>query len=194
MNGVERCIDDEIPFEIPKNWRWCRLHSLASKDIKRGKSPTYSATGKVLVFAQKCNVKTGGVNLSLSQRLNDSAFLKYPSEEYMQDSDIVINSTGTGTLGRVGLYHFTDNPNNETVVPDSHITIVRITKELCSEYLYHCIKWWQPFLEENGEGSTNQKELRPDTIKNLLVPVPPLAEQHRIVAAYNSLLPYIEQL
>lgn len=110
----------------------------------------------------------------------------------MQDRDIIVNSTGTGTLGRIGLYSDRDNPNNLPLVPDSHVTIVRVCKSI-SQYIYYILKWYQPYLEESGEGSTKQKELKADRIKELFIPIPPLAEQHRIVAKIEELLPYIER-
>ena len=187
-----RDISDEIPFEIPESWEWCRLSDLAIKEIKRGKSPVYADSGSVLVFAQKCNVKTGRINITLAKYLSDSVISKYPQEEYMQDRDIIVNSTGTGTLGRIGLYSDRDNPNNLPLVPDSHVTIVRVCKSI-SQYIYYILKWYQPYLEESGEGSTKQKELKADRIKELFIPIPPLAEQHRIVAKIEELLPYIER-
>ena len=187
-----RDISDEIPFEIPDSWEWCRLSDLAIKEIKRGKSPVYADSGSVLVFAQKCNVKTGRINITLAKYLSDSVISKYPQEEYMQDRDIIVNSTGTGTLGRIGLYSDRDNPNNLPLVPDSHVTIVRVCKSI-SQYIYYILKWYQPYLEESGEGSTKQKELKADRIKELFIPIPPLAEQHRIVAKIEELLPYIER-
>ena len=187
-----RDISDEIPFEIPESWEWCRLSDLAIKEIKRGKSPVYADSGSVLVFAQKCNVKTGRINITLAKYLSDSVISKYPQEEYMQDRDIIVNSTGTGTLGRIGLYSDRDNPNNLPLVPDSHVTIVRVCKSI-SQYIYYILKWYQPYLEESGEGSTKQKELKADRIKELFIPIPPLAEQHRIVAKIEELLPDIER-
>ena len=187
-----RDISDELPFEIPESWEWCRLSDLAIKEIKRGKSPVYADSGSVLVFAQKCNVKTGRINITLAKYLSDSVISKYPQEEYMQDRDIIVNSTGTGTLGRIGLYSDRDNPNNLPLVPDSHVTIVRVCKSI-SQYIYYILKWYQPYLEESGEGSTKQKELKADRIKELFIPIPPLAEQHRIVAKIEELLPYIER-
>lgn len=62
-----------------------------------------------------------------------------------------------------------------------------------SQYIYYILKWYQPYLEESGEGSTKQKELKADRIKELFIPIPPLAEQHRIVAKIEELLPYIER-
>lgn len=187
-----RNISDEIPFEIPDSWEWCRLSDITIKEIKRGKSPVYADSGSVLVFAQKCNVKTGGINISLAKYLADSAISKYPQEEYMQDGDIIVNSTGTGTLGRIGMYSNEDNHDNMPLVPDSHVTIVRVCSDI-SQYIYYILKWYQPYLEESGEGSTKQKELKADRIKELFIPIPPLAEQHRIVAKIEELLPYIER-
>ena len=188
-----RDISDEIPFEIPDSWEWCRLSDITIKEIKRGKSPVYADSGSVLVFAQKCNVKTGGINITLAKYLADSAINKYPQEEYMQNSDIIVNSTGTGTLGRIGVYSDKDNPDNMPLVPDSHVTIVRVNADL-SQYIYNILKWYQPYLEECGEGSTKQKELKPDRIKELFIPVPPLSEQKRIIETIESAYTYCNKL
>lgn len=103
----------------------------------------------------------------------------------MQDGDIIVNSTGTGTLGRIGVYSDKDNPDNMPLVPDSHVTIVRVCSDI-SQYIYNILKWYQPYLEECGEGSTKQKELKPDRIKELFIPVPPLSEQKRIIETIES--------
>ena len=63
-----RCIDEELPFEVPDSWIWCRLENCCNKEIKRGKSPKYAETGSTLVFAQKCNTKYSGIDIGLSDR------------------------------------------------------------------------------------------------------------------------------
>ena len=194
VSGVERCIDDEIPFEVPENWDFTRLFTICIKDVKRGKSPKYGKNNNVLVFAQKCNTKSGDIKLDLAQGLDNDAFNKYPSDEIMCDNDIIVNSTGTGTLGRIGFYTKSDNPTNAVVVPDSHVTVVRITNSVDSKFIYHCLKYYQPILEEQGEGSTNQKELKPYTISNLIIPLPPLSEQYRIVEKIEELIKVCEKL
>lgn len=193
-NGIERCIDDEIPFEIPESWGWCRLNDCCIKDIKRGKSPTYTEHSTTMVFAQKCNVKSGGINMSLAQYLDENTIKKYPDDEFMRNKDIVVNCTGTGTLGRIGMFFDSDNPQQMNVVPDSHVTVVRCGGDIFSEYIYHFLKYIQPDLEKMGEGSTNQKELKADTIKQIYIPLPPLAEQIRIVAKIEQLLPIIDKI
>ena len=186
--------EDEIPFEIPESWILVRLNDLTSKDIKRGKSPKYCTTSDVLVFAQKCNSKYDGIKLELAKYLDQNSIPKYNSDEFIKDRDIIINSTGGGTMGRVGLYQTKDQPYNTRVVPDSHITVVRVFKSIESKFVYYFLKSKQKYLERCGEGSTNQTELKPDKIKNLLIPLPPLEEQKRIVAKVEQLFSLIDKM
>ena len=185
--------EDEIPFDIPESWCWGHLDDVVVKPIKRGKSPTYAAKSNTLVFAQKCNTKAGYIDLTLALCLDESKLSKYPDEEFMRDSDIVINSTGNGTLGRVGIYHDSDNPANSPLVPDSHVTVIRVSETVSVEYTYYVLKYYQPFMEKLGTGSTNQTELSASVVRALLFPIPPLAEQKRIVAKIEELLPLIDR-
>ncbi len=184
--------DDEKPFDIPDNWEWVHLDDIVIKDIKRGKSPTYTVKSNILVFAQKCNTKKGYIDLSLAKFLDEEKFKKYPATEYMINDDIIINSTGTGTLGRVGF--FQKENLDDVIVPDSHVTIIRTSKNSYARYVFYVLKANQPIFERMGEGSTKQKELRPSSLASFVIPLPPLAEQHRIVAKLEELLPLCQQL
>ena len=185
------CIADEVPFEIPESWEWVRLKNITVKEIKRGKSPKYADSSNVYVFAQKCNVKLGGIDISLAKCLDVKAFEKYPIDEYRVNEDIIINSTGNGTLGRIGMFHDSDRINDFTIVPDSHITIIRACKYLIKNYLFHTLKYYQPYLEKLGEGSTNQTELRPSTVAELFIPIPPMGEQKRIIEKLLEVIPMV---
>ena len=180
------CIDAEIPFEIPDTWEWMRLESCCIKEIRRGKSPKYIDESGTLVFAQKCNTKYSGIDVGLALFLDESVLGRYPDDEYMHDGDVVINSTGTGTLGRVGIYYATDNHLGLPIVPDSHVTVIRAAHSIQSIYVYAFMKANQSELEKEGEGSTNQKELKPFTLKEMLIPIPPYSEQERIVATIDA--------
>lgn len=188
LDGIERCIDDEIPFETPDNWEWCRLNNIVIKSIKRGKSPKYAEHSHSLVFAQKCNTKKGTIDLSLSKYLDESTLVKYPTDEYLIAEDIIVNSTGHGTLGRIGIFNDSDRINDFIVVPDSHVTIVRCSNLIYKKYMFYFLKHHQPYIEKMGEGSTNQTELKPAIIENVLVPLPPLSEQYRIVEKIEQLI------
>ena len=184
---------DEPPFDIPDTWKWIQLQDVVKKTIKRGKSPKYIPQSTIQVFAQKCNVKTGGINMELALFLDPAVIEKYPTDEYMCNGDIVINSTGGGTMGRVGIFYDTDRIDDMVVVPDGHVTVVRACDNIDYKYLYYFIKQNQKYLEMQGAGSTNQTELKPVTIASLIFPLPPLAEQHRIVAKIEELLPYVDR-
>lgn len=183
----------EPPFDIPDTWKWIQLQDIVKKTIKRGKSPKYIEKSIIQVFAQKCNVRTGGINMELARFLDTSVIEKYPTDEYMCNGDIVINSTGGGTMGRVGIFHDTDRIDNMIIVPDGHVTVIRACDSIDYKYLYYFIKHNQKYLETQGEGSTNQTELKPITIASLMLPLPPLAEQHRIVAKIEELMPFVDR-
>ena len=183
-----------MPYDIPEGWAWCELQQCCVKEIKRGRSPKYAEKGQVLSFAQKCNQKNGGINIGLALWIDDATIGRYSEDEYMRDGDIIINSTGTGTLGRVGVYHSSDNPSAIPIVPDSHVTVVRASGYVHPSYLYLCLKAMQSSIENMGEGSTNQKELKPLTIQQLRIPLPPYAEQIMICKRVHTMLTTVSMI
>lgn len=126
--------------------------------------------------------------------MNPLVYDKYDENEQIIDGDIIINSTGTGTMGRIGYYSIKDNPENYVLVPDSHVTIVRVSKLLNSLYIKYTIDHYHKFFEKNGEGSTNQKELKPITIQNILIPIPPINEQQIIVKEKKNIDSILDNL
>ena len=185
--------EEEIPFDIPESWCWCRLGEICN-EIKRGKSPKYADKSNFLAFAQKCNVKTGGIDLGLALYLDENSITRYSETDNLVQGDIVINSTGGGTMGRVGLYETQVPAGIKGVYPDSHVTVIRSIGNINQHYLYYVLKLNQPVLEKCGTGSTNQTELKPAVLADFVIPLPPLAEQKRIVAAIEKMLPLCEKL
>ena len=184
--------EDEIPFDIPESWCWCRLGDICF-DIKRGKSPKYVEKSNYLAFAQKCNVKTGGINLEIALYLDESTISRYSNTDCLVQGDVVINSTGGGTMGRVGYFECEIPKGIKGIYPDSHVTTIRTVGFMEQKFVFYFLKTKQKELESLGEGSTNQTELKPYTLQNLLLPLPPLAEQKAIVAKIEELLPYIQK-
>lgn len=186
--------EEDYPYFIPENWRFAELGNLTSIPIKRGKSPKYVDKSGILVFAQKCNQKNGSISLYDAKYLDETIKHKYEQDNYLQGDDIVINSTGGGTLGRIGYISEELIKHSLPIVPDSHVTTIRVKDNVLSRYIYFFLKCNQSYLETMGVGSTNQTELRPDAIKELLVPIPPVEEQWRIVERLDALLPLCEEL
>ena len=183
--------DEDIPFEIPESWCWCRLGEICN-EIKRGKSPKYAEKSDYLAFAQKCNAKTGEIDLGLALYLDEKTIGRYSEEDNLIQGDIVINSTGGGTMGRVGYYETKLPSGIKGVYPDSHVTVIRSIGNLNQKYLYYFLKLNQPILEKCGTGSTNQTELKPAVLSNFLFPLPPLAVQNAIVAKIEEVLPLVD--
>ena len=194
-DGTVKCIEDEIPFDVPNNWEWCRLQTICAKEIKRGKAPKYEEKSSVIVFAQKCNTKSGFIDISKAKFLAQNTLKKYADEDFLYYNDIIINSTGTGTLGRVGIYKKEDDIYNIKIVPDSHITTVRtIPSEINAQYIYYFLKFNQLYFENSGVGSTNQKELKPEVISTFLIAIPPLNEQNAIIDKVNMVNKHLSNL
>ncbi|MBS7364078.1 MAG: restriction endonuclease subunit S [Paludibacteraceae bacterium] len=187
--------EDEVPFEIPEGWRWCRLGEICSF-LSRGKSPSYSDTPTMYpVFAQKCNLKEGGISLEQARFLNPDTIGKWKEEFHLKTDDVLVNSTGTGTVCRTRLYNQSFQGDYPFVVPDSHVSVVRTFDSICSSYIYFLFnsKEYQDYWEDRLAGSTNQKELYIGTLYDTIVPLPPLAEQKRIVSKIEELMPLVEE-
>ncbi len=191
-NGKVVNITDEIPFEIPDSWYWSRLDNLVIKPIKRGKSPKYVDCSDIYVFAQKCNQKNGIITLDNAKYLDTSILKKYDETDFLKNNDIVINSTGNGTLGRIGLINEKKIYSNKVVV-DSHVTLIRINSNYIDvNYIFFLLKNYQKYLESQASGSTNQTELSPEIIKKLLIPIPTTKEQYRISSKIIDIFNHIE--
>lgn len=188
---------ENVPFEVPSSWVWTTLEEICLF-LSRGKSPRYSETDRIYpVFAQKCNLKEWGISLEQARFLDPSTICKWSEEYKLKTGDVLVNSTGTGTVGRTRLFHESCLGNYPFVVPDSHVSVIRTMNEVKSEFVFAYVssQLIQQYLEENLAGSTNQKELYIGVLSDLSFPIPPFAEQQRIVAEIErwfSLIDIIE--
>ena len=187
IGNAVTCIENEIPFDIPDSWQWVRLNDICEY-IQRGKSPKYSDIKRFPVVAQKCN-QWSGFSLKKALFIDPDTIKSYGEERFLQDGDLMWNSTGLGTLGRMAVYTSDENPYG-VAVADSHVTVIRAMKNYTiSQYLYSYFasNTVQSVIEDKADGSTKQKELATTTVKSYLVPLPPYNEQRRIVQRINEL-------
>ncbi|RCE16965.1 restriction endonuclease subunit S [Aeromonas caviae] len=187
--------EEDKPFELPGEWQWSRLQELTSY-IQRGKGPDYADAGTVKVISQKC-IQWSGFDASQARFISDSSINGYQNERFLQLNDLLWNSTGTGTVGRVNVL---DSLPAEKIVADSHVTVIRPLEIDCNFlWCYIAAPGIQSRIEPSHEkslvsGSTKQVELSTSTVSSLVIPVPPLSEQHRIVAKVDELMVLCDQL
>jgi type I restriction enzyme S subunit len=163
-------VDSELGM-IPKGWEVRQLSEVVSY-LKRGIQPKYTTDKDgVLVLNQRC-VRDCRIDFANARR-HDSNKKSINGRE-VQVGDVLINSTGVGTLGRVAQVLNLE----ETTVVDSHVTIVRtnsdkLTWNTLGLYIYSR----QLEIEALGEGSTGQTELSKDRLGLLNILIPPLLVQ-----------------
>lgn len=180
--------DEDIPFDIPENWLWVRLGDYCL-DAFSGKSPVYSKTPTPYeVIGQAANQQLGldytQVKYTVSEFWN-SMDPKY----FLLENDVLLNTLGHGTLGRAGIV-----PGlHKKLLTDGHLFVFRLYSAIASKYFYYYLQYKRPEIEISANGSTNQTFLSLKRTNQWLIPVPPLAEQERIVAKIEELLPLVSE-
>lgn len=184
-----KAADDDADFDVPAGWHWTRLGAISSY-IQRGKSPRYAAENGSPVVSQKC-IQWFGLDLTVAKQITIESLADYEDIRFIRDGDLLWNSTGTGTIGRV--IQIANPPKK--LVCDSHVTIVR-----CLEVEPEYVRIWlrsdhvYAVIEDRASGSTNQVELTSQMVINQLIPLPPIKEQRRIVAKVDELMTLCDRL
>lgn len=157
--------------ELPRGWAVDTLGECTAY-LNRGISPKYVDEGGILVLNQKC-IRDFAVDPSKARR-HDSSQRKVDGRE-LQPGDVLVNSTGVGTLGRVAQILELDEPS----IVDSHVTVVRTSEKLTWNYLGLALMRLQPQIEQFGEGTTGQTELSRGKLAGIKVVTPPASVLRR---------------
>lgn len=147
---------------FPENWKITTIDAISSL-VTRGIAPKYDDSSDQIVLNQKC-IRDHTIDMSLSRR----HLPKRINEKWISKGDLLINSTGTGTLGRVAQVWF--EANNMTV--DSHVTIVRPKDPILQSYIGFWGLSHESEIEAQHTGSTGQTELPRDRVKAMELPLP----------------------
>ena len=176
LDGIERCIDDEIPFDIPDTWVWSRLGNLVEviTSGSRDWAKYYSETGNL--FLRMGNLSRNSFEL----RLNNLQRVQLPEKAEgtrtsLQGGDLLFSITGE--VGMLGLI-----PEDfETAYINQHTAMIRFLPSIRKKYLPYFLltDYAQKCYKSNQHGIKNSFRL--DSISEILVPIPPLSEQERII-------------
>ncbi len=163
------------------DWEIAKLEDIATL-IQRGKSPKYGDSNIQVI---KSGQARGFYEFDFSKVYNTVADFPLDHRK-LENGDLLINSTGVGTAGRVTLFRTSEN--NPFLV-DSHITILRLNSTLAlSDYVLYALagKYGFDGIEKLASGSGGQIELSLNTIKNMDIPLPPIEIQREIVAELEA--------
>jgi type I restriction enzyme, S subunit len=165
-SGGKMVYNSTLKREIPGGWEVKKLADVTSL-IRRGISPKYTDEGGISVLNQKC-VREHKISFEDARR--HKIELDDGDERLLKPFDVVVNSTGVGTLGRVA--YVKRLPEKKTTV-DSHVSIVRAKPELLSpQYMAWKLMRHQPVIESAANGSTGQVELSKIFLEDIDVIIP----------------------
>ena len=176
--------EDEIPFEIPEEWVWCKLSEITTilGDGLHG-SPKYDDNGDYY-FINGNNLENGRIVFrNDTRKVNESEFQKYKKNLNKNTVLVSIN----GTIGNIAFY------NNEKIILGKSACYFNLCLEEFKQYLYWLIKsdYFLDYANTSATGSTI-KNVSLDAMRNFFIPLPPLAEQQRIVDAIEKAFEQID--
>jgi len=182
---VKPISEDEIPFEIPESWEWCRVEDLIYPP-KYGTSNKSLENGAVPVLRMG-NIQDGEIVFDKLVFSNDKA----DNEKYnLISGDLLFNRTNSAELvGKTAIYR-----GQRPAIYAGYLILLRPI-EIDSEYLNFVLgsNYARSYCQEVKTIGVQQCNINAEKISVFIVPLPPLAEQHRIVAKIEELLPKVEE-
>ena len=183
--GEVKCIDEEVPFEVPKGWKWCRLRDVIYPP-KYGTSSKSLSNGDVPVLRMG-NIQDGKVvydKLVFSNNVEDNR--KY----LLQDGDLLFNRTNSAELvGKTAIFK-----GNRHVIYAGYLILLRPIKTN-SEYLNYIFSspYVRSYCKEVKTIGVQQCNINAEKVSQLLVPIAPFEEQMRIVDKIKEVLPSVDK-
>ena len=183
-NGDVRCIDDEIPFDLPIGWAWCRISNLFLHSSGKQQSSNNSHKGTLQKYITTSNLYWGHFVLDKVK------------EMYFSDEELVTCSATKGDLlvceGGAGYGRSAIWENDYDICLQNHIHRLRpIIDGICEYVMYYLY-----FLKETNQLAsvgTAMPGLSANRLKGLTIPLPPLQEQQRIIQRVRSVMPVVDK-
>ncbi|MBQ9303816.1 restriction endonuclease subunit S [Butyrivibrio sp.] len=177
---------DEIPFEIPENWKWVRLGDISSK-ISSGNTPAGGKKSDAYVkegfcFFREQNIYDDGIRDEGMVYISEELLNSRPNSTVLP-KDILLNITG-GSIGRCAIVP--DDFSKGSI--NQHILIIRMIDERLRHYIHHCL--CSPYMQRyiKGKSVGDKDGFSGGRCKNMLIPLPPINEQKRICEKTDLML------
>ncbi|WP_432300758.1 restriction endonuclease subunit S [Anaerobutyricum soehngenii] len=183
-DSEEVCIDDELPYEIPKTWCWARMGSCL--DVRDGThdTPKYVTEGIPLVTSK--NLCNGKIDFSTAKFISKEDHLAISQRSKVDSEDIMYAMIGS--IGNPVLYN-----GNAAFSIKNMALFKKINNGLDMEYVYWFLYLSQDTMKKFSSGGV-QSFVSLGYLRNYWIPVPPIEEQHRIVTTIKQILPKLSTL
>ena len=186
--------EEEIPFDIPENWCWCRLGELINFIGGYAYDSHSFIENSDYQVLRLGNVKNGYLQLSTKPVYIDFSLAEKTNAFKCITNDILVTMTGT-RLKRDYFFTTLITENDKNLYVNQRVGCLRPKKNIYAKFLTWILKS-KPILDyifEFETGTANQGNLGSENIKKIPIPLPPLAEQKRIVSAIEKFMPLIEE-
>ena len=185
--GEVKCIDEEIPFEIPQGWEWERIGNIletTSGSTPLSKNPDYYKDGSIN-WVRTTDLNNGILDKAEIQ-ITERAYSDYNLVLLPQNSVCIAMYGGSGTIGKHSILHF-DTTINQSVCA------IKPNGFCNMDYVHIFIEYQRPYWMDFASGSRKDPNINQLIIKHCLLPIPPQKEQARIVEKLSLLYPYINR-
>ena len=182
-DGSVKCIEDEIPFELPAGWAWCRIFSI-TEDLPYGTARKSSSEGKIAVLRMG-NIQAGEIDYTdLVYSSDDNDIQQYA----LQKNDLVFNRTHSAEwVGKTAIYR-----GNIPAIYAGYL--IRVRPYIDAEYLNVVMNsgYAKRYCNSVKTDGVNQSNINAQKLGSFLIPIPPQAETIRISGKIASILPLID--
>ena len=184
-DGTVKCIEDEIPFELPDGWEWTRIFSI-SFNLPYGTAKKSDSKGKVAVLRMG-NLQNGEIDYTDLVYSSDDEDIK---QYELLENDLLFNRTNSAEwVGKTAIYR-----GDVKAIYAGYL--IRLRTGLNAEYLNAVMnsQYERDYCNTVKTDGVNQSNINAQKLGAFLIPVPSLSEQYRIVYKYNNLLSFIDTI
>ena len=183
VDGIERCINDELPFEIPDSWEWTTIGTTCI-NIQYGSSRKSESTGTMAVLRMG-NIQNGRIDTQKLVYTSDKEEIAHYPLEY---NDLLFNRTNSKELvGKTAIYK-----SEVSAIYAGYL--IRITPLIDSDYLNYVMQtqFYWVYCQNVRSDAIGQSNINAEKLKKFIYPLPPLHEQKRIAKKLNSIFTKIK--
>ena len=186
-DGSVKCIEDEIPFELPEGWAWARLNQIYNFIDYRGATPNKISSGVPLITAK--NVKSGYIDYTIDEYISEEEYWDRQQRGTSRLGDVLF--TTEAPLGNAAIADIEKFSAGQRLITFQHYGSCVLNNHT---FLYFILSdFFQDQLHTRKTGST-VAGIKASILKTLLLPIPPIAEQDKIGEKCENLLALIEEI